>query len=160
MNALVSSATPKGLEKQEWWSQYSFFGYHFKISSKLNVRDQTGVRGCHKEVGILFSESTKSRDIHECKCRDFTISCRPVITLKIRKIIFSQKTSKKAFAVLQRKKIFRHMKPRLTWTRMMRREKCIKGEKQLIIQRIPNYLSNMVAMLWKGQWNWVISVYW
>lgn len=32
-----------------------FFGYHFKISCKLNVCDQTGVRGCHKEVGILFS---------------------------------------------------------------------------------------------------------
>lgn len=38
-----------------------FFGYRFKISCKLNVCDQTGVRGCHKEVGILFSESTIKR---------------------------------------------------------------------------------------------------
>lgn len=136
-----------------------FFGYHFKISCKLNVCDQTGVRGCHKEVGFYF-QSLQSRDIHEWKCRDFIISCRPVITLKIRKIIFSQKTSKRACAVLQRKKISGQMKPRLTWTRMMRRGKCIKGEKRLLIQRIPNYLSNMVAMLWKGQWNRIISVYW
>lgn len=66
MNAVVSSATLKSLEKQEWEAKKDdhntlFFGYRFKISCKLNVCDQTGVRGCHKEVGILFSESTIKR---------------------------------------------------------------------------------------------------